>query len=101
MPVDRGLQNVRLRVNPEQKARWDAMFVAHKISQQEAICTAIDTMEGFDPMLRAMIFGQVPDTYRGAVARLILERMSAADPPKFDKLLDKAKPVDGRRGKGK
>ena len=92
MTVDRGLQNVRLRVEPDRKARWEAMFTAHKISQQEAIVTAIDMMEGFDPMLRAMLFGQVPDAYQADVAKLILNRIAGAG----DGL-----PTPGRKGKPK
>ena len=67
---------MRFRVSPELKAAWDEMIGGRKISQQDAVEPLIQWIVRQEPLMQSMVFGQVPASDTGEVARrLLLERM--------------------------
>lgn len=52
--------DVRTRVPPDLKARWDEMLKARKISHQAADLALKQWAVAQPPLFQAMIFGQIP-----------------------------------------
>ncbi len=74
--------DVRFRVTPELKKRWDEIRDARKVNQQDAANALFAWIVDEDPLTQAMIFGQVPVTDRADLTKLVLRRLAASAAPK-------------------
>lgn len=68
-------EQIRVRLIPTLKGRWERVLESHKITQQAAVVALLEWVADQDPLTRSMIFGQVPDTDRSALSRIVLERL--------------------------
>jgi hypothetical protein len=71
---------IRVRLRPDLKAKWEGVLTGHKITQQAAVVAFVEWLVIQDPLTRSMIFGQVPDTDRAALSRIVLERLGQGVP---------------------
>lgn len=69
-------EQIRVRLIPTLKGRWESVLQSHKITQQAAVVALLEWVADQDPLTRSMIFGQVPDTDRAALSRIVLERLA-------------------------
>lgn len=69
-------ENVRIRVSPELKSKWDAMLAGRKISQQDAAVSLMEWLVEQEPLIQTMVLGQVPEADKGELARFVLERLA-------------------------
>ena len=78
MPEDPKM--IRVRLDEPFLSEWEGILRAHKISGQSAVSATLVWLAKQDPLTRALIFGQVPDTDHAALSRLVLERLGQVDP---------------------
>jgi hypothetical protein len=87
-------KNMRIRLDEVKSRKWEELLASHKITQQDAIESAVDFLIDSEPLVRALIFRQVPDADRREIAKLVLSRMAGVE-PRFTKLIGES----GRRKK--
>lgn len=68
-------ESIRVRLGPDLKPKWDGVLKARGISQQKAIESTIRWLVEQDALLQVMMFGQVPESSHGELARLVIAQL--------------------------
>lgn len=71
-------ENLRIRLSPELKQRFDEVIARKKISQQDAIEHLIEWACGQDDLLLSMLFGQVAPANNAELVRIVNARLVEA-----------------------
>jgi hypothetical protein len=70
-------ESIRIRLEPELRAKWQGVLDARKISQQKAVTAMIGWLVEQDPLMQTMLFDQVPETDKAELAKMVLKRLSS------------------------
>jgi hypothetical protein len=75
-------QMIRVRVAGPLKEAWERVLEERKITQQAAVTSMMAWAVQQDPLVQAMLFGQVPERDHGELAGIVLRRMEGRNPRK-------------------
>lgn len=68
-------EQIRVRVDLSLKTPWEKVLADHKITQQDAVTALMKLAVDADPLLRSMMFGQVPERDHLELSRIILKHL--------------------------
>jgi antitoxin component of RelBE/YafQ-DinJ toxin-antitoxin module len=70
-------ENLRVRIGPELKQRFDEMLEARGVTQQRALEAMVEWIVDEDALTQLQIFKQAPLKDRAELSRIVLKRLGA------------------------